>query len=78
MASFNAMKIHEILEDDDIDREEKIIRLREIGTETGGLQRAASEGPMNDADGWDDDLRSVRIALEKLGADEPRKGAASL
>lgn len=78
MPSFNAMKIEEILEDDSIGREEKIIRLREIETEARSLQRAASESPMNEKDGWDDDLRHVRMALEKLGADEPRKGAASL
>jgi hypothetical protein len=33
---------------------------------------------MNDRDGWDDDLRAVRLALDKLGAIEPPKGAASL
>jgi len=33
---------------------------------------------MNDKDGWDEDLREVRLALDKLGATEPPKGAASL
>ena len=33
---------------------------------------------MNAEDGWDADLREVRLALDKLGAKEPLKGAASL
>ena len=33
---------------------------------------------MNANDGWEDDLRQVRLALDKLGAVEPLKGAASL
>ena len=33
---------------------------------------------MDDDDGWQEDLRQVRLALDKLGAKEPKKGAASL
>jgi len=33
---------------------------------------------MNPLDGWDTDLREVRLALEKLGAEQSRKGAATL
>ena len=33
---------------------------------------------MNAQDGWDADLREVRKALDKLGAVEAKKGAASL
>ena len=33
---------------------------------------------MNGDDGWESDLREVRLALDKLGAKEPKKGAASL
>jgi len=29
---------------------------------------------MSDDDGWQDELRQVRLALDKLGAKEPRKG----
>ncbi|WP_244441060.1 hypothetical protein [Mesorhizobium sp. STM 4661] len=58
--------------------EEKIAKLREIESEARGMQRAASESPMGDDDGWQDELRQVRIALDKLGAEEPKKGAASL
>lgn len=78
MVSFRELKIHEIVEDPDLTTDEKIVQLREIESEARGLQRAASEGPMNDSDGWDDDLREVRFALDKLGAKEPKKGAASL
>lgn len=78
MASYRAMKVQEIADDGDLTTEEKIVKLREIESEARGLQRAASESSMNDNDGWDDDLREVRLALDKLGAKEPRKGAASL
>jgi hypothetical protein len=33
---------------------------------------------MADDDGWQEDLRLVRFALDKLGAEEPKKGAATL
>jgi len=78
MASFREMKIQEIVEDPDLSADEKIEQLREIESEARGLQRAASESPMNDNDGWEDDLREVRFALDKLGAKEPQKGAATL
>ncbi len=78
MATFREMKVQEIVDDDDLSVPNKIEKLREIETEVRGLQRAASEGPMNPNDGWDDELRLVRKALNKLGAEEPRKGAATL
>ncbi|PTE08997.1 hypothetical protein [Mesorhizobium helmanticense] len=78
MVTFREMKVQEIVEDETLTTEEKIARLREIESEARGLQRAASESPMGDDDGWQDELRQVRIALDKLGAKEPRKGAASL
>jgi hypothetical protein len=78
MITFNEMKVQEIMQDETLGREEKIERLRAIETEVRGLERAASESMMNAEDGWDADLRQVRLALAKLGADEPRKGAATL
>lgn len=78
MASFNMMKAQGIVSDNSLTTEIKIEKLREIESEARGLQRAASESSMNDNDGWDDDLREVRLALDKLGATEPLKGAASL
>jgi hypothetical protein len=78
MITFNEMKVQEIIEDVSLDRDEKIAGLREIESEARGLQRAASESSMNAEDGWDCDLRQVRLALDRLAAREPRKGAASL
>ena len=78
MPSFKMMKAHEIVADVSLTTEVKIEQLREIEREARDLQRAASESAMNDNDGWDEDLREVRLALDKLGAIEPPKGAASL
>ena len=78
MVSFNEMKIQEIVDDATLTTDQKIERLREIETEARALQRTASESPMNEQDGWDADLREVRKALDKLGAVEAKKGAASL
>jgi hypothetical protein len=78
MVSFNILKAQGIVADVSTTNEIKVERLREIETEARALQRAASESAMNDNDGWDDDLREVRLALDRLGATEPLKGAASL
>jgi hypothetical protein len=78
MLTFNMMKAQEIVADVSLTTEIKIEQLREIEREARDLQRAASESAMNDKDGWDEDLREVRLALDKLGATEPPKGAASL
>ncbi|ESY81774.1 hypothetical protein LB577_11745 [Mesorhizobium sp. B283B1A] len=78
MATFREMRVLEILEDGSLTKDEKIAELRKIESEARGLQRAASESPMGDDDGWQDDLRQVRLALDKLGAKEPKKGAATL
>jgi CMP-2-keto-3-deoxyoctulosonic acid synthetase len=78
MVTFNSMRIQEIVEDSGLSVDEKVEQLREIETEARALARAASESPMNANDGWDDDLVKVRKALDKLGADTVRKGAATL
>lgn len=78
MVTFREMQVQEIVEDESLTTEQKIAKLRDIESEARGLQRAASESPMGDDDGWQDELRQVRIALDKLGAEEPKKGAASL
>lgn len=78
MVSFNELRIQEIVEDPSLSVDRKIAMLREIESEARGLQRAASESPMNANDGWEADLREVRLALDKLGAKEPPKGGASL
>ena len=78
MVTFRKMKIQEIVEDARLSTEQKIAELRDIESEARGMQRAASESPMGEDDGWQHDLRQVRFALGKLGAKEPKKGAASL
>lgn len=82
MVTFREMKIQEIVEDVSLLRplttDEEIAKLREIESEARGLQRAASESPMADGDGWQDELRQVCFALDKLGIKEPKKGAATL
>lgn len=78
MVTFREMRVQEIVGDDHLSTDSKVEKLREIESEVRGLQRAASESPMNPNDGWDDDLREVRKALDRLGAKEPLKGAASL
>lgn len=78
MATFREMRVLEIVENSSLTNDEKVAELREIESEARGLQRAASESSMGDDDGWQDDLRQVRLALDKLGAKEPKKGAASL
>lgn len=78
MVSFNELRIQEIVEDASLSVDQKVQMLREIESEARGLQRAASESPMNANDGWEADLREVRLALDKLGAKEPPKGGASL
>jgi len=78
MTRFNEMKVQHILDDKSLDRDAKIEALLEIESESRALQRAASESPMVDDDGWEGALRDVRKALDKLGWEEPQKGAASL
>ncbi|WP_432289597.1 hypothetical protein SLT36_31180 (plasmid) [Aminobacter sp. BA135] len=70
--------VRKILDDPRASREIKIQRLRHLEDDAGALQRAASESAMNADDGWQAELRFVRLALEQLGATRIRKGAASL
>jgi hypothetical protein len=78
MVTFREMKIQAIVEDASLTTAQKIDKLRDLESEARALQRAASESSMSDDDGWQDELRQVRFALDKLGADEPKKGAATL
>ncbi|TGQ45737.1 MULTISPECIES: hypothetical protein [unclassified Mesorhizobium] len=78
MVTFREKRVQEIVDDESLTTEEKIAKLREIESEARALQRAASESPMGDDDGLQGELRQVRMALDKLGAKEPKKGAASL
>lgn len=78
MVTSREMKVQEIVDDETLTTAGKIEKLRNIESEARALQRAASESAMADDDGWQEDLRLVRFALDKLGAEEPKKGAASL
>lgn len=78
MVTFREMNVQRIAEDADLSTDEKIAQLLEMESEARGLQRAASEGPMNADDGWEADLRQIRMQLDRLGWKEPKKGAASL
>jgi hypothetical protein len=78
MVTYKEMRVQEIVDDDALSTEQKVKKLREIESDARALQRASSESAMNADDGWEADLRLVRKALDKLGAVEPPKGAASL
>lgn len=71
-------RIRKILEDPFASKEIKIQRLRHLEDDARALQRAASESAMNSDDGWQAELRYVRLALEQPGARRARKGAATL
>ena len=78
MVTYKEMMVQEIVDDAALSTEQKVKKLREIESDARALQRASSESAMNAHDGWEADLRLVRKALDKLGAVEPAKGAASL
>ena len=78
MITFNELKVREIMDDERLSRDEKIAELKELEAEARDLERVASESPMNDKDGWEADLREIRLALHQLGAEPSRKGAATL
>ena len=78
MTSSTQNSVQQIVDDGQLPPTEKIKKLLQLESDARALQRAASESPMNDDDGWEDDLRQIRLELDKLGWDKPEKGAASL
>ncbi len=78
MVTFREMNVQRIAEDPNRSTQDKIKELLELESEARGLQRAASESPMNAYDGLDADLRQIRLLLGRLGWMEPKKGAATL
>lgn len=68
----------DILSDNSLDRTVKIEKLRDLLSEARGLQRAATEGGMDNEDGSTRNLRDIELALEQLNADMPETGAATL
>jgi hypothetical protein len=71
-------KVRDILGNGSLPRGRKVDELRRLRSEARGIQRAATESPMNIDDGLQDDLRVVEKALHQLGADVEEKGAATL
>ncbi|CAN7234493.1 hypothetical protein LJR030_002086 [Rhizobium sp. LjRoot30] len=72
------LKISDILDDPALPKERKIAKLQTLEEEARALQRAASESPMVEDDGWQSDLRLVEKALGRLGKDTTKTGAATL
>lgn len=71
-------KIHQICENASLSKERKIKELLAMEEEARAIQRAATESPMADDDGWQNDLRVIEKALMDLGADEREEGPATL
>ncbi|QND51024.1 hypothetical protein HB779_03305 [Phyllobacterium sp. 628] len=72
------LEAKDILTDNSLDRSKKIAKLQDLLSEARGLQRAATEGGMDSDDGFTRNLRDIELALEKLNADMPETGAATL
>lgn len=71
-------KIVTILTDDQMTDGEKIEVLRQLEADSLSKERSATEG-MTPVDGDDgEDLKSIEMALRKLGAQPIEAGAASL
>ena len=68
----------DILSDNSLDRTVKIEKLRELLSEARELQRAATEGGMDNEDGSSRPLRDLELEMEQLNADMPETGAATL
>ena len=78
MPSDTEVRIDRILNDDALDRDAKIAKLRQVETDVLARQRASTEGmePHHPRDG--DDLKKVETALRALGVDAVDQGPASL
>ena len=72
------LEANDILADTGLSREQKIAKLKELLSEARGLQRAATESSMNPDDGVERNLRDIELALERLNAQTPESGAATL
>ncbi|EJN05582.1 hypothetical protein [Phyllobacterium sp. YR531] len=72
------LEANDILSDGSLSNIQKITRLEELLAEARGLQRAATEGGMDPDDGVTRNLRDIELALDKLNAEKPETGAATL
>ncbi|MHC1547550.1 hypothetical protein [Phyllobacterium sp. K27] len=72
------LNANDILSDAGLSKVQKIAKLEEILAEARGLQRAATESGMDPEDGVTRNLRDIELALDKLNAEMPEPGAATL
>lgn len=72
------LKLQAIRNDAGLSRKEKIARLEKLRTEARALQRAATESPMVEDDGWYEDVHLIDIELENMGHPVEEKGPATL
>ena len=72
------LRVRAIRDDDTATRAEKIKRLTKLRDDARALQRAATESPMVEDDGWNEDVHVVDVALSSLGFDVEEKGPATL
>ncbi len=76
--SYMKRRIVTILKDDYLPDEDKIHVLRQLEADSLSKERSATEG-MTPVDGDDgEDLKSIEMALRKLGQEPVAAGAASL
>ncbi|MDI7861888.1 hypothetical protein MRS76_07945 [Rhizobiaceae bacterium n13] len=71
-------KIRQICSSASLTKDRKIKELQTLEQEARAIQRAATESPMAEDDGWQNDLRLIEKALLDLGAGERETGAATL
>ncbi|MEP7452436.1 hypothetical protein [Phyllobacterium sp. SB3] len=72
------LEANDILSDESLSKVQKVARLEELLAEARGLQRAATEGGMDPDDGVTRNLRDIELALDRLNAEKPETGAATL
>jgi hypothetical protein len=71
-------RIVAILKDDELDQTEKVEILRQLEADSLSKERSATEG-MTPVDGDDgEDLKTIELALRKMGQQPVEGGAASL
>ncbi|MCW2306616.1 hypothetical protein [Rhodobium gokarnense] len=81
MATQAEQTIDSVLKDDALSREQKIRTIKTHYFDARARQRAATESPMVDDDGLNNDLMAYERALEGLGVDVASiedEGAATL
>ena len=62
-------QIERLVHDPSLSREDTIKQLQQLLFDARATQRAATESPMNDEDGLNNNLRLIELALLELGVD---------